>query len=131
MLLTKDQQKHITKILNGIAKRIRQEQEEDKSKTAEGPERLIRMGRQAAYEKCYHIAKTAAEESYQAEYEGADQKIEAICKLLEGQAKCLKTIDCDRPFMEVEDKLEDQAELLLLFVRDIRLLLHLSEDSEK
>jgi len=130
MLLTKDQQKHITKILSRVAKGIRREQEKDYSNKAQDPQdRFQQLGRQAAYEKCYHIAKTAAEESYAAEYDGADVKIEDICKQLEAQALYFENIDCNRPPTEIEDKLEDQAALTRTFVRNIRLLLHLSEDS--
>jgi hypothetical protein len=139
-MLTKEQQKHITKTLDGVAKAIRQEQENDKEKwmrrvgddSRDSPETLDRIeyiGRQAAYEKCFHLAKTATEVSYEAEYQGADEKIEMICKNLDAQADVFNSMATQTIFesgSEVfRDNLKDQAELTKKFARDIRLILHL------
>ena len=140
MLLTKDQQNFITKVLDQIATEIREEQQNDsegRSGAVEGHLRWERIGRQAAYEKCYHIAKSAAEQSYASEYDGADQKIEEICNSLEAQARTINQLSdflyeqmclkdrCDPSYAK---ELKDQSALLKRFVRDIRLIIHLSRD---
>lgn len=125
MLLTKDQQKHITKTLKKVSDDIKEAQEEEKERYLKiresGASDLYSRGRkhgmEAGLEKAYHIAKSAAEESYQAEYQGADQEIESICKQLEAQSKVVQEI------------LPEQAELTKQLIKKIRLILHLSKYS--
>lgn len=142
MLLTKDQHKFITKLLSGVSSSIRERQQEEKKDYYNRNEnnlgtiydKGLHHGAQAAYEASYHIAKSAAEESYSAEYTGADQEIESICLQLEAQVKFLEEIDIYKyangiNSHELNDKIKDQAALLKNFVKKLRLIIHLSKES--
>lgn len=127
MLLTKKQQKFITKILQQVSIDIRAEQDEENEIWAQSDhecmlKRGAHIGRQAAYEKCFHIAKTAAEKSYEAEYDGADQRLASIADKMDAQAKALRQVagQINQPESNL---ILDQVSLLESFSRDIKLIL--------
>lgn len=130
MLLSKEQQKFITKILQQVAVDIKTEQRLhkdswDKVSSGKKGDMLLRgmnMGKQAAFEKSFQIAKTAAEDSYEAEYNGADQKLKDMAEKISAQAKALSQL-ADALEQPGRDLILDQAALLENFSRDIKLIL--------
>jgi len=130
MLLTKEQHKFITKILQRVSADIKTEQRTSRENwEAMRPEdkesaytRGINTGKQAAFEKCFHIAKTAAEESYEQEYDGADQKLKNMAEKISAQSKALEQM-ADTIEQPGRDLILDQSALLENFARDIKLIL--------
>ena len=128
MLLTQEQQSFITKTLNKMAALIREEQQNDsqqsvgRQETASN-ERLVRWGRQAAYEKAYHIVKTAAEESFVLETQSLDQELNQLAIKLDAQSKTFDSIITNMPDSDIKKSLDEQVSLLRIFVKKLELVL--------
>lgn len=128
MLLTQEQQSFITKTFNRVAALIREEQQNDsqqsvgRQETASN-ERLIRFGRQAAYEKAYHIIKTAAEESFVLENKGLDYELNQLAIKLDAQTKAFESIISNIPNSDIKKSLDEQVSLLKIFVKKLELII--------
>jgi len=128
MLLTQEQQSFITKTLNRMAALIREEQQNDsqqsvgRQETASN-ERLVRWGRQAAYEKAYHIVKTAAEESFVLETQSLDQELNQLSIKLDAQSKAFESIIINMPDSDIKKSLDEQVSLLRIFVKKLELII--------
>lgn len=128
MLLTQEQQSFITKTLNRMAALIREEQQNDsqqsvgRQETASN-ERLVRWGRQAAYEKAYHIVKTAAEESFVLETQSLDQELNQLSIKLDAQSKAFDSIIINMPDSDIKKSLDEQVSLLRIFVKKLELII--------
>ena len=128
MLLTQEQQSFITKTLNRMAALIREEQQNDsqqsvgRQETASN-ERLVRWGRQAAYEKAYHIVKTAAEESFVFETQSLDHELNQLAIKLDAQSKTFDSIITNMPDSDIKKSLDEQVSLLRIFVKKLELVL--------
>ena len=128
MLLTQEQQSFITKTLNKMAALIREEQQNDsqqsvgRQETASN-ERLVRWGRQAAYEKAYHIVKTAAEESFVLETQSLDQELNQLSIKLDAQSKAFDSIITNITDSDIKKSLDEQVSLLRIFVKKLELII--------
>lgn len=128
MLLTQEQQSFITKTLNRMAALIREEQQNDsqqsvgRQETASN-ERLVRWGRQAAYEKAYHIVKTAAEESFVLETQSLDQELNQLAIKLDAQSKAFDSIITNITDSDIKKSLDEQVSLLRIFVKKLELII--------
>lgn len=128
MLLTQEQQSFITKTLNKMAALIREEQQNDsqqsvgRQETASN-ERLVRWGRQAAYEKAYHIVKTAAEESFVLETQSLDQELNQLAIKLDAQSKAFDSIITNITDSDIKKSLDEQVSLLRIFVKKLELII--------
>ena len=128
MLLTQEQQSFITKTLNRMAALIREEQQNDSQQSVErqetaSNERLVRWGRQAAYEKAYHIVKTAAEESFVLETQSLDQELNQLSIKLDAQTKAFDSIITNMPDSDIKKSLDEQVSLLRIFVKKLELII--------
>jgi hypothetical protein len=128
MLLTQEQQSFITKTLNRMAALIREEQQNDSQQSVErqetaSNERLVRWGRQAAYEKAYHIVKTAAEESFVLETQSLDQELNQLSIKLDAQSKAFESIIINMPDSDIKKSLDEQVSLLRIFVKKLELII--------
>jgi len=128
MLLTQEQQSFITKTLNRMAALIREEQQNDSQQSVErqetaSNERLVRWGRQAAYEKAYHIVKTAAEESFVLETQSLDQELNQLSIKLDAQSKAFDSIIINMPDSDIKKSLDEQVSLLRIFVKKLELII--------
>lgn len=128
MLLTQEQQSFITKTLNRMAALIREEQQNDSQQSVErqetaSNERLVRWGRQAAYEKAYHIVKTAAEESFILETQSLDQELNQLAIKLDAQSKAFDSIITNITDSDIKKSLDEQVSLLRIFVKKLELII--------
>ena len=128
MLLTQEQQSFITKTLNRMAALIREEQQNDSQQSVErqetaSNERLVRWGRQAAYEKAYHIVKTAAEESFVLETQSLDQELNQLSIKLDAQSKAFDSIITNITDSDIKKSLDEQVSLLRIFVKKLELII--------
>lgn len=139
-LLTKAQQKHITKTLQSVATSIRDEQANEKEhwdRTVGARKDLMlkgmHHGRQAAYENAYHIAKSAAEQSYSEENSSLIDDLEQLAIKLEAQAKAFEKLNADLRSIPIPGELLDafigQRALLENFVKQLRLIIKQTEQT--
>lgn len=128
MLFTQEQLSLVKKTLNSVAALIREEQRNDSQQSAgrqetASNERLMHWGRQAAYEKAYHLAKTAAEEASIFEFESLDTELNQLAIKLDAQTKVFELIIKDMLPGDIKNSLDEQISLLKIFVKKLELII--------